>query len=124
MVKYRNEYLEKLAGYDREAPNISRPLIKVYYDELTFYANADQAYYCSGGQFQVLQQKSLGQAVMVSDFIAEVSSFLKDGEDTARESIEHQTEGYWNNDKLLDQVNRAINIFERMHPQSQGLFFF
>ena len=67
----------------------------------------------------MLKQKCLGQA----EFI-EVSVFLTDGEDMARVLLEHQTEGYWTNEMMLDQVSRAIDIFERKHPQSQGLFLF
>ena len=62
--------------------------------------------------------------MIISDFIDEVSSFLTDGEDMARESLGLQTEGYWTNEMLLDQVSRAIDIFEWKHPQSQGLFLF
>jgi hypothetical protein len=41
-----------------------------------FFANADQSFH---GSNQVLKQKSLGQAVMVSNFIDEVGGYLKSG---------------------------------------------
>ena len=50
-----------------------RPLIIVHDDESTFYANADQTNYWSDGTVMVLKQKSLGQSIMVSDFIEEKS---------------------------------------------------
>ena len=124
VVEYRSKYLDKLAEYNHEAPNVGRPIIRVYHDESTFYANADQSYHWSDGQFQVLKQKSLGQAVMISDFIDEVSGFLREGKDMARVALEHQTEGYFTNPMFLNQVSTAIDIFERKHPQSQGCFLF
>jgi hypothetical protein len=33
-------------------------------------------------------------------------------------------DGYFNNDDILDQVEKAIDIFERMYPGAQALFMF
>ena len=93
VVECRQQYLQKLAEYDNEAPNVSRPITRVYHDESTFYANANQTYHWSDGQFHILKQKSLSQAVMISDFINGVLGFLRDGEGLAMASLEHQTEG-------------------------------
>jgi hypothetical protein len=45
------------------------PLVWVFHDESTFYANADQTSFWTNGTRQVLKQKSLGQSLMVSDCI-------------------------------------------------------
>ena len=61
-------------------------------------------------------QKSLGQAVMVSDFIDEVDGYLKCGNEEARLYLGHQSEGYFTNDLFVDQVCKAMNIFKRKYP--------
>ena len=44
-------------------------------------ANADQSFHWTDGTKQVLKQKSLGQAIMLSDFVEEVGGMLEcDGE--------------------------------------------
>ena len=67
----------------------------------------------------ILKQKSLGQSIMVSDFI----EHLKHDEE-ARLCLETQSEGYFDNNKLLIQVDKAIDIFEAKYPATQGLFMF
>ena len=80
MVADRRVYLHTLQSYERRmwtynspAPNTAiRPLIEVFHDESTFYTNADKSFHWTDGNKQVLKQKSLGQAIMVSDFVEEV----------------------------------------------------
>ena len=61
-----------------------RPTI-VHHDESTFYSNANQSNYWSDGTMAVLKQKSLGQAIMVSDFIEEASGdYLRHDDKQAR----------------------------------------
>ena len=77
VVEDRKVYLAQLSGYNSRmwtshspAPNPSfRPVIRVFHDESTFYANADQSFHWTDGSKQALKQKSLGQAIMVSDFL-------------------------------------------------------
>ena len=56
---------------------MSKPIIKIFHDESTFYANADRSFSWSDDKTQILKQKNLGQALMVSDFIEEVDGFLE-----------------------------------------------
>ena len=63
----------------------------MHQDESTFYANADQAFFWSDGSSSVLKQKSLGQSIMVSDFVEEKSNyFLQNGGMKARLCLETQ----------------------------------
>ena len=132
VVEERKAYLAKLASYNQRmwishspAPNpLCRPVIRLFHDESTFYANADQTFHWTDGSKQVLKQKSLGQAIMVSDFLDEVSGLLEYGGEKARLLLEHQTDEYFNNDMLLTQVQKAITIFEAKYPVAQGLFIF
>ena len=72
----------------------------------------------------VIRQKSLGAAIMVSDFADEINGFVRDEVQEARLLLETQKEGYFNYDYLLEQVECTINIIERVHPQAKGLFLF
>ena len=72
----------------------------------------------------VLKQKSLGQAIMVSDFIEEASGdYLRHDDEQAR-LLKTQTDGYFDNKKFLLQVDKAVDIFEAKYPSYQGLFIF
>ena len=100
-------------GHDPRLEIGQKPLIMIHHDESTFYANADQSFYWSDGTTVVLKQKSLGQSIMVSDFIEEASaSFLSHNGQQARLLLETQTEGYSESNMFLKQVDKAINIFE------------
>ena len=80
VVKFRNDFVSKIKGLEPlcERPGYTpvvsegqRPIIVIHHDESTFYSNADQSNFWSDGEMTVLKQKSLGQAIMVSDFIEE-----------------------------------------------------
>ena len=88
VVKHRKEYLDTLSFLqDRMLTSPSQypppttttlpPIIRVFHGESTFHANADQTFHWSDGSNQALKQKSLGQAVMVSDFIDEIDGLEK-----------------------------------------------
>lgn len=133
VVQYRNDFLatmqeldKKSITYDGVIPELEGelPLIRVVHDESTFHANCDQSYFWGDESTNVLRQKSLGAAIMVSDFIDEVNGFLRDKDGEARLLLETQKDGYFNNEHLLEQVEETINIFERVHPQARGLFLF
>ena len=73
----------------------------------------------------VLKQKSLGQSIMISDFIEEATGdFLHHNDEKARKLVETQQDGYFNSEQFLEQVDTAIDIFEAKFPNSQGLFIF
>ena len=134
VVAYRNSFLaqmeeldKKSISYDGKTPELEEgelPLIRVVHDESTFHANCDQSYFWGDDSTNVLRQKSLGAAIMVSDFIDEVSGYVRDEVEEARLQLETQKEGYFNNEHLLEQVERTIDIFERVHPDARGLFLF
>ena len=61
---------------------------------------------------------------MVSDFLEEVGGLLEFEGEKARLQLEHQTDGYFTNDMLIVQVDKAIDIFEEKYPTAIGLFIF
>ena len=60
---------------------------------LCFFVNADQIWFWSNGQSQVLRQKSLGASIIVSDFIVEGHGYL-----CHDKKVETQKDGYFNSD--------------------------
>ena len=94
-------------------------------DESTFYANANQTFHWTDDEVRILKQKSLGQAIMVSDFIEEATGdYLRHDGDEARVLLETKTDGYFDNNKSLEQVDHAIDVFEKKFPEAQALFLF
>lgn len=83
-----------------------------------------------------MKTKSKGAGIMVSDFIDEHCGFLalSDAEyeaakksnpsikPYAREFLEYGEgrEGYWNRDKFISQMKRAIQITEVKYPKDEG----
>ena len=68
----------------------------------------------------MLRQKSLGSAIMVSDFVNEVSGFVWDGSNMACLLLETNKDGYFTNDHLLDQVKTNIDILKTSIPLVEG----
>lgn len=129
VVTYRKQFLreidKKSLTCNSNTPVLDageKPLIRVVHDECTFFANSDQTYFWEDDETNVLRQKSLGASIMVSDFIDEVSGYICDEQDQGRLMLETQRDGYFTNDLLLHQVERTVDIFERVHPQAQALF--
>ena len=81
---------------------------------------------------QKLMKKGHGRLIHVSDFVEEENGRLfvrnNHGKITkdARRIIYPGANGdpWWNHTQLLTQVDDAIDIFEELHPQCTGLFFF
>ena len=134
VVLYRNNFLTKLSEldktsliYDGATPQLDegeKALIRVVHDESTYYANSDQTFFWADDETNVLRQKSLGAAIMVSDFVDEVGGFICDGEESARLLLETNKDGYFNNELLIKQVEKTIDIFQRIHPDCRGIFLF
>ncbi|ORU94723.1 MAG: hypothetical protein A6F71_09525 [Cycloclasticus sp. symbiont of Poecilosclerida sp. M] len=133
VVEDRKKYLATLSSYESRMlmshsphpdPSSARPIIRVFHDESTFYSNVDQSFHWSDGTGQVLKQKSLGQAIMVSDLLEEVGGLLEFEGEQARLLLEHQSQGYFTNEMLIVQVHEAIDIFENKYPGAQGIWIF
>ena len=100
VVEYRKEFVSYMADinkrckYDGNFPELDRnekPIV-VHHNESTFYANADQSRYWGDDYNTVLKQKSLGQSIMISDFIEEATGdFLCHNDEKARKLVETDT---------------------------------
>ena len=132
VVEYRAQFVQQLNELDRRCiydghePQLmegEKPLVQIHHDESTFYANADQGHYWADDHVAILKQKSLGQAIMVSDFVEEATgNYLRHDGKEARLLLETQQDGYFDSEKFLAQVDNAVNIFEEKFPHAQALF--
>ena len=134
VVQYRSEFLTNLLELDKitiTQNNLNplctegvKPLKRVVHDESTYYANCDQSYFWGDEHTNVLKKKSLGQSIMVSDFVDELNGFLQFNDCKARILIEVHKDGYCNNEGLMKQVERAVDIFEAKYLHAGTWTFF
>ena len=121
VVLYREEFLKAMDELDKKSLTVyentpeleegEKSLIRVVHDESTYFANSDQSYFWGDEGTNVLKQKSLGASIMVSDFVDEVSGFVRDGEEMARVQLEPQREGYFTNDHLMRRQLTFLTVF-------------
>jgi hypothetical protein len=138
VVSYRKKFLERFANYRKrtieyDGEDMSRvfgpqqepgrPLIVIYHDESTYYANDDGGYGWFESERPPLRKKGQGLSLMVSDFICSCHGFLPG----VRELLEagENREGYWTSDHLVEQLKcKALPIFAEYHPNCDLLFIF
>ncbi|CAG8799636.1 19386_t:CDS:2 [Cetraspora pellucida] len=89
----------------------------ITHDETTFYVYDRLHSVWSPEGEQPLRKKGLGAAVHISDFLTETIGSLKDDQEEAHVMmvLGANYDGYWDSEKLLKQVKRVVNIFERTH---------
>ena len=123
---------------DLEPPTLDRcsKTVVFFHDESTFNSNDDQNLKWGVKGEKIMKKKSKGAGIMVSDFIDEHQGFLalSDAEyeaakknnpsikPYAREFLEYGEgrEGYWNRDKFMLQMERAVQISEIKYPKGEG----
>ena len=145
VVKHREEFLKKMKDLrDTHKPSppcsderaatpppdaeFRKTLVCIYHDESIFSINEGQVWMWASDDTPVLQPKTKGYGIMVSDFIDQHSGFLRltdeehalataanpDFPKTARTLLEYgaDKEGYWTGDKFMANVERAAKIAE------------
>ncbi|PVF90974.1 hypothetical protein CPB86DRAFT_878752 [Serendipita vermifera] len=144
VVEYRKAFLKRMEQYSQRMATFSvvdgevvldmptlkeneKLLILVTHDESTFYENdRKRQRWIAKDEKPVPQPKGEGSSIMVSDFISPNFGRLRDAHGEARLLFRagRKREGYFNNDKLLEQIEQAITIFGRLFPDAQALFLF
>ncbi|KAI0266630.1 hypothetical protein BGY98DRAFT_1069572 [Russula aff. rugulosa BPL654] len=148
VVEYRKAFVERWMGYeqrfhrwDNEGTELPRPngfpvpgaigrfrLILVTHDESTFFQNDERNTGWSHATSKSKPKaKGNGQSLMVSDFLTPDWGRLRDGDEEARIIFKagRNRDGYFDADDLLQQVDKAIDIFEGLTKGwAQGLFLF
>ena len=113
----------------RTYPNLpfgEKEHIWITHDESTFHAYDGPSTFWGPEGEQPLRKKGLGQGIHVSEFLTETIGRLKDDQGEAREFmvLGAKYDGYWNGEKLVSEVRRVVDIFERTHPGAIGIFAF
>ena len=149
VVKSRKEFLERLNRLKRThlpPPPCSdervatlppdaetrKKLVLLYHDESIFNTNEGQTWMWATEDTPVIQPKTKGVGVMVSDFIDQHRGFLRlteqehttitanvpDFPKTARVLFEYgaEKEGYWTGEKFMHNVEDAVQIAEHVYP--------
>lgn len=148
VVEYRNNvFLPKMAEYERrmvhfEGPDLTRvePVLKegeteivVYFqDESCFHANEYKSRAWLGPGQTVLQKKSRGRLIHVSDFVTPLTgrAVIRDESGNiiqdARKIIFPGANGdpYWDHAQLQKQVEGLLSIHEKLHPGKTALVVF
>lgn len=114
-------------------PAAQRKLVLIYHDESSFHANEGPSWQWAEEGKLAIRPKSAGCGLMVSDFITEHDGFLI-LTDEQHEHAKHryaaipksarvifrygsQSDGYWNSERFLIQVENAAQIAETMYPK-------
>jgi hypothetical protein len=113
-----------------------REFVQVTHDECHFYANDGQRRVWTMEDEDILRSKHIGRSIMVSAFLCPCHGLLRLSDEQLQMNprIEYketfilrsiQSDGYWKSDHMLDQlIQRAIPIFEILHPGCVGVFCF
>lgn len=110
----------------------TKHLVLIYHDECIFHANEGQTVLWAEDGKVPIRPKTQGRGLMVSDFVTEHDGllvltdeeYLKAHDTTSNiskyacETIKYGAsgDGYWNNDKFLKQVKKAVDIAEAKYP--------
>lgn len=149
---YRAEFTKRMMNYRKRmdtfegislenviAPTLRpglRKLVHVTHDESTFSANDDGSMSWQQAGHHDIAPKGDGRSIMVTDFFCACHGSLKlrnehsanaAGKNEARIILHFgaNAEGYWTHEHLVAQLkDKAIPIFEQLHPGCQGVFTF
>jgi len=101
-----------------------KKLILVVHDESIFQANDVSKGWVEEGK-TILRKKGEGRSLMVSDMYCECHGRLQDefGETRVLWNVGKNYDGYWTNKDLVKNLKeKAIPIFERLHPGCKAVF--
>ena len=110
-----------------------RNAVLIFHDESTFHSNEDQGWMWAEEGKQPIRPKGLGRGIMVSDFVDEFNGLLELTEEEfergklvypnlkkkARVLLKYgaESEGYWNSEKFIKQVEDVIKIVDIKYPK-------
>ena len=121
-----------LTEFDVGNPSALKHLVLIYHDECIFHANEGQSTLWAEEGKVPIRPKTQGRGIMVSDFVTEYDGLLKLSDDEFKEAQEINPsvsqsaveiikygaagDGYWNNERFLKQVRKAITVAEFKYP--------
>ena len=149
VVAYRTQWTKRMVQYSRKMTTYEgdsmqnavpstlqageRELVWVTHDECTFYSNDGVNVAWLENDETMLRKKSQGAAIMVSEFLCPCHGRLKlESTHPKYAELEHKEaqmvilpgahrDGYWRSEDMVKQLKeKAIPIFEALHPNCQG----
>ena len=104
-------------------------MIVWYHDELTFYANDHcKSQWVPKDKTAVPQPKGDGASQMVADMVSADYGWLCscDGKEEVRVFFKagKNQEGYFTNEDILEQANKAMDILEKNYPNESHVLVF
>ena len=125
---------DELVAFPVGSLTASRSLVLIYHDESSFHANEGQSVMWAEEGRVPIRPKSQGRGLMVSNFVTEHDGLLQLTDEEfekaqqsnpsiskcAREIIKFgaASEGYWNSERFLRQMERAIAIAREKYPRN------
>ena len=108
-----------------------KKLVLIYHDESIFNINEGQPWMWATEDTPIIQPKTKGSGVMVSDFVEQHRGFLQLSDEehanisaeepefpkSARVLFEYgaEKEGYWTGDKFMNNIKNAVKIAEHIY---------
>ena len=125
---------DELTAFPVGCATASRSLVLIFHDESSFHANEGQSVLWAEEGRVPIRPKSQGRGLMVSDFVTEHHGLLQLNEEEyeevhrsdasipqcAREIFKFgvANDGYWNSERFLKQMEKAITIANVKYPPS------
>ena len=113
-------------------PEFRKHLVLIYHDECIFHANEGESILWAEEGKIPIRPKTQGRGLMVSDFVTEHDGLLALTDEEYIKAHEYNSriskyacqiikygvsgDGYWNNEKFLKQVKKAIEIAKFKYP--------
>ena len=112
-----------------------KTLVSIFHDESIFNTNEGQTWMWAAEGQPIIQPKTRGSGIMVSDFIDEHCGYLRLSDEEhslakasdpefpkeARVRLEYgaDRDGYWNSDRFMENIKNATRIAEFKYPAHQ-----
>lgn len=137
------EYAKKMVAYNGENMEVAvrpprleiwdREHVLVTHDECIFYSNdAQDTMWLEAGE-TIIRKKGQGGSLMISEFLCACHGRLQISQEQAKQlnipdsarviiTPGKNEDGWWKSDDMVEQLrDRAIPIFEALHPGCTGL---
>ena len=100
--------------------------VLIVHDESTFNSNECNRVFWLASGTSALFPKSRGRSRMISGFMCHCHGFLSDGELKSYSCITPgaNNDGYWTNKDLVEQFEKVVPLFRKVHPYAKLCFFF
>ena len=124
-----------LTAFETGNPAAKKGLVYIFHDESSFHANEGQSVMWAEEGRVPIRPKNQGRGLMVSDFVTEYNGLLE----LTNEELRHESdsnpsirkyareilkfgsgnESYWNSEKFLKQMERAVAIADVKYPSDR-----